>query len=168
MKGAGWRIAAALAAILPGIAAADEPSGCAAFKWPLDHERVALVVSAKPTVANGGTLAYEAATTLKLAPLAEASLPRSPERAPRAADSFAGHFTLPPPAKPGVYKVTMTTEGWVDVLDKGQFVRSKGFTGAVGCDGVRKSVKFELPARSVDLQVSGVRNSEISLIVSPD
>ena len=160
--------ATALVAGLPGLAAADEPSGCAAFKWPLERERAALAQPGKPAIANGGALAYDAGATLKLAPLAEAGLPHAPERPSKSAQSFAGHFTLPAPAKPGVYKVTIASEGWIDVLDGDGFLRPRGFSGAVGCEGARKSVKFDLPARPMDVQVSGVRDDMLSLIISPE
>ncbi|MGA7199870.1 MAG: hypothetical protein WBY97_22650, partial [Roseiarcus sp.] len=65
MRLARWLFGAALA-IAPGLAAADEPSGCDAFKWPLDHERAALASPGKPAVANGGALTADAAATLKL------------------------------------------------------------------------------------------------------
>ena len=64
--------AAALIAALPGFAAADEPSGCGAFKWPLEQERIALAGAGKSVIANGGALAYDVAATLKLALLADA------------------------------------------------------------------------------------------------
>jgi len=162
-----WLAAAALIAALPGFAAAEEPSGCGAFKWPLDRERAALAGAGKPVIANGGVLAYDVAATLKLAPLAGAGLPHAPERAPKSAQSFAGHFPLPAPAKPGIYKMTIASEGWIDVVDAGQFLHPRGFSGAVGCEGARKSVKFDLPARPVDIQLSGVKAGEIAVIVSP-
>jgi hypothetical protein len=153
--------------LAPALALADEPSGCGGFKWPLDRERAALVNPAKPAVANGGTLAYDVAATLKLAPLGDAGLPQAPERAPKSPQSYAGHFTLASPAKPGAYKITIASEGWIDVVDNGGFLHPRAFSGAVGCDGARKSVKFELPAHPLDLQVSGVKDGEIALIVSP-
>ena len=154
-------------AVLPGIAAADEPTGCAAFKWPLEHERAALLASQKASVANGGALSYDAAGAVKLAPFAEAGLPHAPQRAPKFPQSYAGHFTLAKPAKPGVYKITVASSAWIDVLDDGKFLRPVGVSGAVGCEGARKSVKFDLPARPLDIQVSGANESELSLIVSP-
>ena len=75
-------LASALAGA-PGVAAADEPTGCSAFRWPVEGERAALAATEKPVVANGGALRYDAAQTLKLAPFAEAALPRQPERAPK-------------------------------------------------------------------------------------
>jgi len=158
---------AALIAALPGLAAADEPSGCGAFKWPIERERAALAAADKPAIMNGGSLAYDQPATLKLAPLAEAGLPRAPERPPKSAQSFAGHFTLAAPAKPGTFLITLAAEGWVDVVDNGVFLHPSGFSGAVGCEGARKSVRFDLPARPLDVQLSGVRDAEIAVIVSP-
>ena len=120
-----WLVGAALA-VAPGLAAAQEGSGCGGFQWPLDHERAALVRPDKPSLANGGALAYDVATTLELAPLsAEAGLPKAPERAPKSPQSFAGHFALAAPAKPGVYKITISSEGWIDVLDGGELPASE-------------------------------------------
>ncbi len=157
--------AALLAA--PGFAAAQEPTGCSVFKWPIERERAALAASTKPVVVNGGALRYGAGQTLALAPFAEAGLPHAPERAPKVTPSFAGHFTLGAPGKPGLYKVTLASEGWIDLIDKGAFLHPKGFSGAPGCEGARKSVEFELPGRPLDVQLSNVRDAEIGVIVTP-
>jgi hypothetical protein len=163
------RAGLALAALIlaaPGLATADEPTGCSAFKWPIERERAALAAAGKPVIANGGALAYDHAVTLKLAPLAEAGLPHAPERAPKSAQSFAGHFTLAAPAKAGTFQITLASEGWIDVVDNSGFLHPKGFSGAVGCDGARKSVRFDLPARPLDIQLSGIKGAEIAVIVS--
>jgi hypothetical protein len=166
VRSGGLALAALVAAALPGLAAADEPSGCAAFKWPIQRERAALASADKPAIVNGGALSYDVATTLRLAPLAEAGLPHAPERAPKSDRSFGGHFTLAAPAKPGIYKLTIAADGWIDVVDNGAFLHPKGFTGAVDCAGARKSVKFDLPARLLDIQLSGVKDAEIAVMVS--
>jgi hypothetical protein len=160
--------AAALIVALPSLASADEPSGCGAFKWPLERERAALAAQEKPAIANGGALAYDSAMTLKLAPLANAGLPHPPERAPKSPHSYAGRFTLAAPAQPGVYKITLTSDAWIDVIDQGGFLHPKGFSGALACEGARKSVKFDLPARALNVQLSGVKDAEIAVIVSPE
>jgi hypothetical protein len=152
----------------PRLAQAQEGSGCDGFRWPLDAERGALVRADKPSLANGGALAYTTATTLELQPLASAGLPKAPERAPKSPQAFAGHFVLAAPSKPGVYKVTISSEGWIDVLDGANYLRPTAFTGATACEGARKSVKFDLPSRPLALQFSGVKDDRISVIVSPD
>jgi hypothetical protein len=160
-------IAVALIAA-PGLAHAQEGSGCGGFRWPLDRERAALTRSDKPSLPNGGALAYDVAMTLGLQPLSAAGLPKVPERPPRSTDSFAGHFVLAAPTKPGAYRVTISSEGWIDVLDGGAYLHPIAFTGSKDCDGARKSVKFDLPARPLALQFSGVPRDQISVIVSPD
>lgn len=157
-------VAALLAA--PGLAAADEPAGCAAFHWPIERERAALVAARDP-VMNGGLLRYDAAMSLKLQPFAEAGLPQPPERSPKVSPSFAGRFTLAAPPKAGFYKVTLGSDGWIDVIDNGVFLHPKGFAAAKNCDGARKSVKFDLPARPLAVQLSNVKDADIAVIVTP-
>jgi hypothetical protein len=162
-----WLVAVALIAA-PGLAQAQEGSGCGGFRWPLDRERAALVRTDKASLPNGGALGYDVATTLGLQPLSSAGLPKVPERPPKSPSAFAGHFTLAAPAKPGAYRITISSEGWVDVLDGGAYLHPIAFTGARDCEGARKSVKFDLPARPLALQLSGVPGDQISVIVSPD
>jgi hypothetical protein len=162
-----WLIAVALIAA-PGLAQAQEGSGCGGFRWPLDRERAALTRTDKASLPNGGTLPYDVAMTLELQPLSAAGLPKAPERAPKSPSAFAGHFALAAPAKSGVYRVTISSEGWIDVLDGGAYLHPTAFTGARECDGARKSVKFDLPSRPLALQFSGVPGDQISVIVSPD
>jgi hypothetical protein len=163
------RVRLALAAALlaaPGVASAAEPTGCEAFRWPIEQERAALIATRQP-VSNGGAMQYAGAMTLQLAPFAEAALPQPPERAPKVDSSFAGHFTLPAPPKAGLYKVTLASDGWIDVIDNGVFLHPKGFSGSRDCDGARKSVKFDLPARALSVQFSNVHDAEIAVIVTP-
>jgi hypothetical protein len=167
-----WLLGVGLSAVAlaaaPGLAQAQEGSGCGGFRWPLEPERAALIRSDKPSLANGGALAFNIATTLELQPLASAGLPKAPERALKSPQAFAGHFVLAAPAKPGVYKITISSPGWIDVIDREDYLHPKAFTGAVGCEGARKSVKFDLPSRALAVQFSGVEGDRISVIVSPD
>jgi hypothetical protein len=162
-----WLLAASLI-LASGLAQAQEGSGCGGFKWALDAERAALIRADKPSLANGGALALNVATSLELQPMASAGLPKPPVRAPKSAQAFAGHFTLAAPAKPGVHKVTISSPAWIDVLDGGDYLHPKAFTGATACEGARKSVKFDLPSRPLALQFSGVEDDRISVIISPD
>ena len=162
-----WLAAVALIAA-PGLVQAQEGSGCGGFKWPIESDRAALVRADKPSLANGGAVAYGVATTLELQPLSAAGLPKAPERASKYPSNFAGHFALAAPAKPGVYRLTMSSGAWVDVLDGGAYLHPIAFSGAKDCEGARKIVKFDLPAHPLALQFSGVPSERISVIVSPD
>ena len=47
-------------------------------------------------------------------------------------------------------------------------MKSTAFSGALGCDGVRKSVKFDLAATPFTVELSGVKADSIKLAISGD
>jgi hypothetical protein len=53
-------------------------------------------------------------------------------------------------------------------VQDGRTVKSSAFSGAVGCEGIRKSVKFDLAAQPFTLQLSGVPANTIRVVVSSD
>jgi hypothetical protein len=78
------RTALLLALVLFGAApawAAEEPSGCDKFKWPIERARAALTAPDRARLASGGELAALPATglTLALVAPADAKLPNPPE-----------------------------------------------------------------------------------------
>ena len=101
-------------------------------------------------------------------PLANAKLPMAPERTPKSNESFAGFIQSPAPTKAATYKITLSSEGWIDVVQGGQRVQSLTSTGAKGCDGVRKSVKFELAATPFTVQLSDIEANSVGLVISAE
>ncbi|MGO4869500.1 MAG: hypothetical protein ACLPGW_02660 [Roseiarcus sp.] len=152
----------------PAFAHAQEPNGCDMFKWPLVHERAALSAPQATRLQSGAVLAFDAAASVHLAPLAEAKLEMAPERAPKASPSFAGAIKLDAPAAAGLYKVSLSDPGWIDVIQDGRFIKPVAFTDARDCPGLHKSVKFPLEAKPLTIQISDVKAADISLIVSPE
>ena len=146
-------------------ALAQEPSGCDKFKWPLDKERATLTGTDLPKLPSGGraTFPLPFATLVTLTPFADAKL-----RAPKSNNSFAGSIEVAAPARRGTYKITLSSEGWIDVLQDGKRLQSIAATGATGCNGVRKSVKFELAATPFTVQFSGVDADNIGVVISGD
>jgi hypothetical protein len=147
---------------------AEDPEGCDKFKWPIDRERAALTAPDRTRLASGADLnsALPVAALMSLRPSPEASLPTTPERIPKA-NTFSGFATFKTALPPGRYTVNLSAGGWVDVVQDGQLLRSVTSSGARGCDGIRKSVKFELPAKPFVLQISGVEADSISLAIVP-
>jgi hypothetical protein len=147
---------------------AQEPVGCDKFKWPLDKERATLNGSDLPKVVSGDSVKWPIpwATIVALAAYGDAKLPATPERAPKSQASFAGFLQVAAPPRAGTYKITLSSEGWIDVVQDSHAVKSSGFTGATGCDGIRKSVKFELAAQPFMLELSGVADSSIRMAIS--
>lgn len=158
-------VLAALFAAAPALA--QEAVGCAAFKWPLDRERALL---ANPTQAASGAeiSASGAAVTVALLPLANANLPLAPTRTPKYPNSYAGFLRAAALPKAGIYRVTLSHGAWIDVVQDGRTLRSVGFTGSKGCDGVAKSVKFDLAAAPFVIEVSGTSAHNVGLVITPD
>jgi hypothetical protein len=155
---------------MAGSALAQEPVGCDKFKWPLDKERATLNGTDLPKVVTGDRVAFPIpfGTIVALVPFADAKLPTPPENAPKSPDTFAGFFQAPAPKQPGSYKITLSAEGWIDVAQSGNTVKSTAFSGALGCEGVRKSVKFDLAAAPFTVELSGVKADSIKLAISGD
>ena len=160
-----------LALVLLGSApawAAEEPSGCDKFKWNIDHERAALTAPDRIKLASGGELAALPSTgiTLALQPPADAKLPTPPERAPKEG-TFAGFASFTTAPKAGIYTISLSKGGWIDLVQDGHALKPKAFSGATDCDGIRKTMKYEISASPFVLEISGARENAISLAILP-
>ncbi|WP_374546360.1 hypothetical protein [Rhodoblastus sp.] len=155
------------AALAARAARAEEPVGCAAFKWSIAEDQTALSAEKRAMVENGGALAYGAATTARLAPLDAIRFPSPPERAPKLG-TFAAIVTLPAPPVAGVYRLTLSDAAWVDAIQDGAALKPLAFSGARDCPHVRKTLKFQLSDKPLTLQISGAPAPEIALIVHAD
>lgn len=148
--------------------AAEEPSGCDKFKWPIERERAALTAPDRARLATGSELAAlpSSGVTLALVAPADARLPTPPERAPKDG-TFAGFARVKTAPKAGLYSISLSAGGWVDVVQDGHFLKPKAFSGATDCNGIRKTMKYELSASPFVLQVSGTKEDQISIAILP-
>jgi hypothetical protein len=160
-------IALALLSAAPAFAA-DEPSGCDKFKWSIERERAALTAPDRAKVASSDELPSLPASALTLALVAptDAKLPMPPERAPKW-DSFAGFVSFKSVSKAGLYTVSLSSGGWLDVVQNGSFLKPTAHSGATDCEGIRKTVKYQLSAQPFVLQISGAKDKSISVAVLP-
>jgi hypothetical protein len=151
-----------------GTAFAQEPVGCDKFKWPIDKERALLAVAAP--VASAGEVAkpLSGAAKLALVTFAEAKLPTPPGRPPKLADSYAGFLRYAALPRAATYRVTLSGAAWIDVVQDGQEVKSIDHTGVLACDGIRKSVKFDLSAAPFVIEISGTTAHDIAIVVTAD
>jgi hypothetical protein len=148
--------------------AVEEPSGCDKFRWPIDRERAALTAPDRAKLTSGNELAAlpPGGFTLALAAPADTKLPTPPERAPKEG-TFAGFTSFKNAPKAGLYTISLSSGGWVDVLQDGHFLKPKAFSGATDCEGIRKTMKYELSATPFVLQVSGTEENSISIAILP-
>jgi hypothetical protein len=148
--------------------AAEEPSGCDKFKWNIDRERAALTAPDRVKLVSGAELAALPSTGIALALTApaEAKLPAPPERAPKEG-TFAGFTAFKNPPKAGLYTVSLSAGGWVDVVQDGHALKPKAFSGATDCDGIRKTMKYEISGSPFVLQISGTKDNSVSVAILP-
>ena len=160
-------VAASLLAAAPAWAA-EEPSGCDKFKWNIDHERAALTAPDRIKLSSGSDMAALPSTgmTLALTTPPDAKLPTPPERAPKDG-TFAGFARLTATPKAGIYTISLSSGAWVDVVQDGHLLKPKAFSGATDCDGIRKTMKYEISASPFVLQVSGARENSLSIAILP-
>jgi hypothetical protein len=148
--------------------AAEEPSGCDKFKWGIGRERAALTAPDRLKLVSGAQLAAlpSHAVILALHNSAEARLPTPPERAPKDG-TFAGFASIKATPTAGLYSISLSAGGWVDVVQDGHFLKPKAHSGATDCDGIRKTMKYELSASPFVLQVSGTKEDSVSIAILP-
>ena len=149
-------------------ALAQEPSGCDKFKWPIERER-ALLGAATANTEYGPELPGVAATgtRIKLKPFESSTLPMAPERVPRDKATNAGYLKIAKVEKSGLYAVSLSTNGWIDAVQNGKYLKTVAFSGATDCDNIRKVVRFELTDAPLLLQVTGVAADSIAIAVTP-
>ncbi|MGL9622224.1 hypothetical protein QRQ56_29990 [Bradyrhizobium sp. U531] len=147
--------------------AAEEPSGCDKFKWPIERERAALSAPDLARLASGSEQAAlpSSAVALGLVAPSEAKLPMPPERAPKDG-TFAG-FTSVKSATAGLYTISLSAGAWIDVVQDGHVLKPVAFSGATDCSGIRKTVKYELSAQPFVLQISGARENSVAIAILP-
>jgi hypothetical protein len=148
--------------------AAEEPSGCDKFKWNIDHARAVLTAPDRVKLNTGSDLAAlpSTAVTMALVTPADAKLPRPPERAPKEG-TFAGFTKITSAPKAGSYTVSLSSGAWVDVVQDGRFLKPTAFSGATDCEGIRKTMKYDLSASPFVLQISGARQNSLSIAILP-
>jgi hypothetical protein len=148
--------------------AADEPSGCDKFKWDITHARAALTAPDRAKLASATEFAAlpTSGFILGLVTPADAKLPTPPERAPKDG-TFAGFSKVTAAPKAGLYTISLSSGAWIDVVQDGHTLKPAGFSGATDCDGIRKTMKYDLAAKPFVLQISGAKDNAISVAILP-
>ncbi len=153
-------------ALCLGTAPALADPVCSKLAWPLDKER-ALLLGATHTLTSGATLEHfqDAAVTLGLKPAAEAKLPVTPAK-PADPAKFSGFVSLPS-EPPGDVIVSLSSEGWIDLVQNGAPLVSTAHTGDDNCPGLRKAVRFTLSGAALILEISNAPADHITVAITP-
>ena len=87
-------------------------------------------------------------------------LGRTPE-----ADSEGGTFPLVI-ATAGTYRIALSANAWIDLVDKGIALRSTAHTPGPDCSGIAKIVDFALAPGTYQVQLSAAKEKAITVMVA--
>lgn len=157
---------AAAGDVAPGVQApkAQSAGDCDSFAWPIARERAWFEDAKLARRASGARLSrIDRAVELSLLPTKKVRFFMAPEHAPDPG-GYSGQVTFFGVPRPAVYQVTLSDAAWIDVFENGVRLKSTSSTGAKGCAGVRKSVRFALaPGDLVLIQLSGATTDSIKV-----
>jgi hypothetical protein len=103
----------------------------------------------------------------KLHPQGEVKFSVEPSRVMLAEGAFAGHMAFSVPVS-GRYRIALTSESWVDVLEGGDYLDAEAFAGRVGCKPLRKLVDYKLETgKSYVLMLSGGSADVMGVAIGP-
>lgn len=154
----------------PQHAFAAGEGGCSAFAWPIESER-ALLTGADavetPSKGNFGSIP-ETAISVVLARTSDVTYPVAPTGKPKGAgeDTFGAVVSFDGGGG-GLHQITLSGAGWIDVVQNGAALKSVAHTGKADCEGVRKSVRFELAPGPFAVQISGAASPTMKFTVLP-
>ncbi|MEG6509386.1 hypothetical protein V6C03_10425 [Methyloligella sp. 2.7D] len=144
---------------------AEEAGDCEGMKWSLAAEQAAFQAEDLPKLASGaeeGAL-HETAFQLGLERKDKVELAVKPET--YLVGDYAGTVRFAAPESPGLYQVTISSGGWIELVQDGKAIESSDHSGAPHCRGVKKSVRFEVEAKPVLLQLTGVVAPRINVAI---
>jgi len=157
-------------ALAAGSVATSAHADCSGFKWPLDTELGWLAAGGDIALKSGAELpaAPAKAIALTLQPAKSVTMPVAAGVKEQAvgADTFSGWFTIPAGVKPGLYQVSLSTNGWIDVVQNGALVPSKGFTGRQECKTIHKSVRYDIGPGPITVQITGAPAETVRLTIN--
>ena len=155
---------AALLTILTGLAtagsaAAQTADPCASFKWPVTLEKQAFTGAQYPGLMAGATVALD--------PQDRVAYPVPPTHKPKNSPAYGAVVAGAPLAEGGTYQITLSDEAWIDVVQNGKIIRSSAFSGAEGCPGIRKSVRFNLDHGPLTIELSDAKAERVNIDMLP-
>lgn len=168
--------AAILSLCLAGLATsalADEADGCKKFAWDVSHELSVFKQTPAPVTAGTKPGAEAPLVKLdepyefKLSPQSKVTYSAQPMK-PTLNDSSQGGVVRFHTDQAGLYRVSITTGHWLDVVDGDTPIKSKDFSGSRECPRPHKIVEFELPAgKDLVLQFSGSTAPSVIASITP-
>lgn len=142
--------------------------GCDSFEFPLATELTWMQAGDAVEAASGGSLEAPPAKAiaLQLSPSVGFAFAAPPTGKPKnkTEAAFAALISVTI-TEPGLYQVSLSGPGWIDAIQNGVPLKSSAHTGKSDCDGLRKSVRFDVAAGPLTVQLSDVPAAKIRVTI---
>ena len=135
---------------------AEEMPACDQFAWPLTEERGWFAdpnITMRTSGDNTEGLA-DGAFTISLKPESDVAFLLPPEGKPKKGATNGAIVTFVDVPAAGRYQVTLSGDAWIDMIQDRSYVASGEHSGVRDCEGLRKSVRFDLARGTLTLQLS--------------
>lgn len=158
----------AVALVTSPQAFAAETGGCNSFTWPITTELKWMKADSQD-VASGGKLPSppEKAMKLALEPMSAVTFPVAPTgRYKPKGEAYGGVVTFDSPSSaPGAYQFSLEAPAWIDVIQDGKALKPTAHSGKTDCEGIRKSVRFNLDPGPFTVEISDVKKDAIKFTI---
>jgi len=143
--------------VLLAAAAADAPQPvCIRMEPVAGFEGWGRTAGAVPSVGSAATLTLKPAAQVDFKP----ALAR-----PAKDGSFGGFFPIDI-AKAGHYRIAVSAGAWIDLVQRGDRLKSADHSHGPACSGIAKIVAFDLQPGRYWLQLSDAKDATINVMVS--
>jgi hypothetical protein len=145
---------------------AEDSGGCDKFKWSVARELAWFAGSPKPAVSGDELTLADNAFTVALKPADAAGYILPPERTPKPG-TFGATLTVASIDKAGSYQFALSRKAWIDIIQNGVRLKASAFSGQESCKAVHKSVRFDLAAGPLVVEISNSESDSIGLAIVP-
>ncbi len=167
--GTGLFLAAFLLMGAPIVPATAQEDGCTGFSFPVDTEMAWMKAPDSEAAGTGGKMSGvpAKAVALQLKMTRDITLPVKSGRKKQGIGgaTYSGWFEIANLPKSGLYQISLSREAWIDAAQNGELVPSHSFSGKPACKTIRKSVRYELGAGPVIVQVAGAETDNVRVTI---
>jgi hypothetical protein len=154
-----------IACVLPILAATQEAAArdnaCGQIPVTAGRE-VEPFATYLPIVDSAQALPKEGVFRLRLQPMSDVIYPIRPDRGSDSA--YGGYVTLESiPA--GLYRILLSTDGWIDAIQRNAKLPIVAFDSKSDCPGVRQTIEVDVRNEPLTFQIGGVPGRTIDIAV---
>lgn len=152
----------------PASLQAADTGGCDSFSFPVATDLQWMRSPDAEPLSDGAKLTSLPAKAMlvTLKPVADVTYAVPPGGKSKDGEpAFGAVLELPSGVAAGLYQVSLSAKGWIDVAQGGAPLKAVAHSGKSDCEAMRKSVRFDVKDGPLTLQLSGISAREIKVTI---